>query len=102
MDYKDTNSAKTTGKEKVLVRGLVIPADWDDTGKVIAVHIATFNDDKYYVPDNQAGKELLNFIEHEVTVVGTLKAAGTKMCLTISDFFSFGKSSEEIPDEEKV
>lgn len=97
MDFNNSNSADKTGKDKTLIRGLVIPADWDETGNVVAVSIATFNEAKYIVSDNQAGKELLDFIEHEVAVVGTLKVAGTKIYLTISDFFSFGNKSGTVP-----
>jgi len=90
MDLEDSNSANKTGKDKIFIRGLVIPADWDETGKVVAVSIASFNENKYFVSDNPTGRELLNFIEHEVAVAGTLKVAGPKMFLTISEFFSFG------------
>ncbi|MDF1591261.1 MAG: hypothetical protein P1P89_07080 [Desulfobacterales bacterium] len=98
MELRHSNNADKTGEEKIVIRGLVIPADWDDTGNVVAVSIASFNEDKYLVTDNPAGKELLNFIEHEVTVVGTLNVVGTKIYLTISDFFSFGSNSGLTPD----
>jgi len=99
MELRHSNSADKTGKDKILIRGLVIPADWDETGNVVAVSIATFNEAKYFVSDNPAGKELLNFIEHEVAAVGTLKVAGTKRVLTISDFFTFGSQSGQTPDD---
>lgn len=99
MDFKNPNSTDKTGNDKILVRGLVIPADWDETGNVVAVSISTFNEAKYIVTDNQAGKDLLNFIEHEVAVVGTLENAGPNMYLTISDFFSFGSKSGQTPDD---
>ena len=99
MNLKNSNSADKTGKDKILIRGLVIPAEWDKDGKVVAVSIATFNEAKYFVSDNPAGKELLNFLENEVAVVGTLKSAGAKVYLTISDFFSFGNKSGEVLNE---
>jgi len=98
MELRHSNRADKSGKDKILIRGLVIPADWDETGNVVAVSIATFNEAKYLVSENQAGKELLNFIEHEVAAVGTLKVAGTKMYLTIFDFFCFGCRSGRTPD----
>lgn len=99
MELRHSNNAVRTGEDKVLIRGLVIPANWDKTGNVVAVSIATFNEAKYLVSENQAGKELLNFIEHEVAAIGTLKFAGTKMVLTISDFFTFGSQSGQTPDD---
>jgi len=95
MDLKNSNSANKIGKNKVLIRGLVIPAGWDEAGNVTAVSIATFNEAKYIVTNTPAGNELLNFIEHEVAVVGTLKTTRANTYLTISDFFSFGNKSGE-------
>ncbi|MEW6672910.1 MAG: hypothetical protein AB1427_14490 [Thermodesulfobacteriota bacterium] len=99
MVLKKSKSADHASKDHILIRGLVIPAEWDETGKVVAVSIAAFNENKYYVSDNPAGKELLSFIEHEVAVVGTLKTAGARMYVTISDFYSFGNRSADVPNE---
>jgi len=99
MGVIDFKSPNRTGKDPIIIRGLVIPAEWDDAGNVVAVCIAAFNEEKYYVTDNPSGKALLNFIEHEVTVVGTLKVAGSINFINISEFFSFGTKSGQPPDD---
>lgn len=99
MDEKDFKSPNRTDREPIIIRGLVIPVEWDDAGNVVAVSIADFNEEKYYVTNNPSGKALLDFIEHEVTAVGTLDLAGSKKYFNISDFFSFGTKSGQTPGE---
>ena len=81
----------------MVISGLVIPAEWNETGEVMAVSIAAFDENKYAVVDNSAGKELLNYIGCEVLVVGSLQAAGSKRYLTLSDFFCLGAKAADRP-----
>lgn len=94
MDLKHSDSSDNAGGNNIFIRGLVIPAEWDETGKVVAVSVAAFDDKKYLVAENQAAKDLLNFVEHEVAVIGTLQTVGSRVFLTISDFFGFGSKSD--------
>ena len=67
--------------EKVSIRGLAIPSEWDKNGQVLGVTIKTFDEDEYVVADIEAIKELLTFLKKEVVVKGAVKFSEDKKFL---------------------
>jgi hypothetical protein len=63
--------------ETTTIRGIVIPAAWDEKGNVISVAIATYHEEKYLVADNIAGKRLKSLLKKKVTVDGVKKDEDT-------------------------
>jgi hypothetical protein len=59
-------------RKKLVIRGLVIPAEWDQDGRIQRVRIAAFDETEYLVADTPEGQDLIRFAQREVEVVGRL------------------------------
>jgi hypothetical protein len=59
--------------ETTTIRGIVIPAAWDEKGDVISVAIATYHEEKYLVADNITGRRLMSLLRKRVAVDGVIK-----------------------------
>jgi hypothetical protein len=69
------------GGKVITIRGLVTPADWNDEGKATRVAIATFDEDEFFVDDEQVGLQLLGFLGKAAVVRGILQETGRKKFL---------------------
>lgn len=56
--------------DSIEVRGLVVPAQWDASGKVVGVAIAGFDESEYLVSPGVQADRLLGLINKEVSVIG--------------------------------
>jgi len=63
--------------EKTTIRGIVIPAAWNEKGDVISVAIATYHEEKYLVADNIIGRNLMFLLKKKVVVDGVIKDKGS-------------------------
>lgn len=68
--------------EPVIVRGLVIPADWDNEGRIVGVFIATADEDQYFVRERDVVGPLLERLREEVILSGIVQEADGKKLLT--------------------
>ncbi len=66
------------GDSMITAEGIVVPADWDENGNVIAVAISTYEEDEYIIDcQNEKGRELLAVMRQKISVTGMIKP-GTK------------------------
>ena len=56
----------------VCLRGIVIPAAWDQNGKIISVAIATDDENEYLVETQQTVAKLMSLLRREVEVTGKI------------------------------
>ena len=54
------------------IQGLIIPVDWDEAGRVLAVAVSTFDEEEYLVEKDGKGDELLGLLRKEVEVNGVV------------------------------
>lgn len=66
-DRKQANRSKAKAKR---MSGLIIPANWDDNGKVIGVAISTAAENVDLEGRGVAGIELLKLVHKEVEIQG--------------------------------
>ena len=62
----------------ITIRGIVIPVDWDEKGKVIAAAISTHDEDEYLIERIYKGQELLDLLRREVEVRGLVREKENK------------------------
>jgi 5S rRNA maturation endonuclease (ribonuclease M5) len=74
------------GEPTVKVRGIVIPVDWDEKGKVIAAAVSTDTEDEYLIDHDHKGKELLHYIQEEVEVSGVARKHNGNKTITITKY----------------
>ncbi|MFB0564534.1 MAG: hypothetical protein ACETWK_02510 [Candidatus Aminicenantaceae bacterium] len=64
----------------ITIKGIVIPADWDQKGNPVSVAIATHTEEEYLVSNDLNGRELFNLIKNVVEVTGFAREiAGIKI-----------------------
>ena len=74
------------GDNLVSIRGIIIPADWDEKGNIVAVGISTYDEVEYLIENNEKGKELLAFIRQQVKVSGEVRQKRGKKIITINEY----------------
>lgn len=66
--------AKRTGADILAtITGLLIPADWDEKGNIIAAVISTYSEEEYLIDQDSKNEELLTFVRQRVKVSGLLR-----------------------------
>jgi len=68
------------------ISGVIIPADWDQDGKVIGVAISTYDEDEYRVEEQVRGQELLQHVRKGVEVVGWAGVEKGKKKITVKSY----------------
>ena len=71
--------------ETITIRGILIPNAWNEKGDVVAVVIATYNEEKYLVSDKKMIQKLLSFLRKRVVVNGTVNRQDTHRTIDIKD-----------------
>jgi len=66
--------------------GVIIPADWDDKGNVMAIAISTRTEEEYRIKMDHNGEKLKAFLHREAEVSGFLRREKNKMVLVIEHF----------------
>lgn len=57
----------------VIIKGLIIPADWDEEGEIIAIAISTYSEEEYLIDRNPKGEELFAFVRQGAKIIGLVK-----------------------------
>ena len=73
-------------KESITIRGIVIPVDWDEKGKVVAVGISACDEQEYLVYRDHKGVELLHYLQEEVEVSGVMRESSNKKIITVRKY----------------
>lgn len=55
------------------LRGLLVPASWDERGKTTAATVSTYFEEDYLIDQNPLGEELLVFVRQRVKVIGFVR-----------------------------
>ena len=55
------------------VTGLLIPADWDEKGNIIAAVISTYSEEEYLIDQDAKNDELLTFLRRRVKASGLVR-----------------------------
>ena len=69
-----------------VIRGVVIPMDWDDQGNVVRIAISSHDETEYMVEKEGKGLELLAFIRREVEVGGRISEEDQKKVIQVKKY----------------
>ncbi len=61
---------ESDGGERIEIRGLIIPVEWDRDGRVIGVVLSTFDEQEYRVETSGSAKGIDHLVGREVMVTG--------------------------------
>ncbi|UCD87227.1 MAG: hypothetical protein JSV01_05555 [Desulfobacterales bacterium] len=65
------------------IRGILVPADWDEEGNVLAVAVSTLTENEFVIEPDSKGQELLKLLRKDIEVTG-LVGKGRKDRRTIA------------------
>lgn len=66
------------------IRGLVMPTDWDEDGKITGISISAFDEQEYPVCLDTKGKKLISLVRREVEVDGLFIEKGEQRFKVLS------------------
>ena len=84
------------------IEGLIIPNQWDDTGKTIGIAIHTNKEEVYLVAHNRMESELLNYLHLKVAVKGKImeRLDGNKL-IHVSSFQTILEEFNDNPEKQQ-
>jgi len=68
------------------IKGIVIPAAWDQAGNIISLAIATDDEDEYLIDTRQRITKLISLLRQEVVVNGTIKQTGKNKIIRVKSY----------------
>jgi hypothetical protein len=74
------------GGKIITIRGIVIPVDWDEKGKVTAAALSAHNEEEYSIDQDYKGEELLHHIQKEVEVIGVVRKNNRKKIIAVQKY----------------
>lgn len=77
-------------KKMQTIKGIPIPSAWDESGNVIAVAIAAFDEQKYLVAENAMAHKLRHCLQKPVTVEGKILKEDNKITIVVKKFKTDG------------
>jgi len=70
-------------KTDIRMKGIIIPAKWDSTGKILAVAISTHGEKEFLICNNPRGKELFGCLHELVCITGCFRKIKGIRCIEI-------------------
>jgi len=77
---------KKAANNMVKIAGIVIPFDWDERGKVVAVAVSTFDEEVYLVDNREKGAEMLDLLREQVEIRGEVRNEDYKKVITVKKY----------------
>lgn len=77
-------AANQGGQETI--RGVVVAHELDEEGEALTVAVAAAGGQRYLVDAEGQGAELLNFVDAQVEVTGTVRRAAGELQLSVIDY----------------
>jgi hypothetical protein len=82
-------------KNLVAIRGVIIPAGWDEEGNVTEVAISAQNEIEYRIELAAKGRELMGLLNREVEASGTVFENKHGTTIAITEYNLLGKSRKQ-------
>jgi len=76
------------------IKGIVIPAAWDQNGKIISLAIATDDEQEYLIETRQIFTKLKSLLREEVVVTGTIRQTEKNKIIEVK---SYSRRQENMP-----
>jgi hypothetical protein len=70
----------------IRLKGIVIPAAWDNKGDISALEIAGYDEKKYRVADDLIGRRLRQCIHERIVVEGVIEKTADRATIYVKGF----------------
>jgi hypothetical protein len=72
-------------EDLITVRGILVPVEWDESGRVLTTAVSTDQEDEFVIDDNK-GEELRVHLRAEVEVTGRLRESEGRRIIRVKKF----------------
>ncbi len=86
ITLKGGDEKRKAGHHFITIRGIVVPADWDEKGNVVSVAVSTYDEVEYLIENHEKEKELKAFIREEVEVRGILREGKNRLIIKVKEY----------------
>ena len=86
MTLEGGDDKRKAGNNLVAIRGIVIPADWDEKGNITAVAVSTYDEVEYFIENHEKAEELKAVIREEVEVHGILREGKNRPVIKVKEY----------------
>jgi hypothetical protein len=76
------------GTHTVILKGIVVPVDWDEAGNILSLAIATNTEEELRIRNDTNGKKLFNHLREQVEVLAEISDVAGEKILHILEFHS--------------
>ena len=73
-------------RNRLFLKGLVVPSMWDNSGNITGISLAAFNEEIYPIVNNEKGKELINYIGKKVEIEGDMDPVTGQKKIKVNSF----------------
>ena len=77
------------------IKGIVIPAAWDQNGKIITLAIATDDEKEYLIDSRRVVSKLIHLLRQEVVVTGTINQTRKNRYIQVKSYCRRYRDSEK-------
>lgn len=70
----------------ITIRGLIMPVNWDERGKVTAIAASTFDEEEYLLEYNKKIDQLFSLLRKEVEVTGYVREEEGEKVMMVKKF----------------
>ena len=79
--------------QKIVVTGIIMPSNWDETGRIIEIALYTNTEDVYTVEQNRLTQELIKLMHKKVEIEGKIrKHLDEKKSIAAQNYIVLGKT----------
>jgi len=75
-----------TKRKSVSIEGVVVPAEWDADGNIVAIAISARDEKDYGVAKHGKGNELMKLIRKDVMVTGEVTEESGKRIIQVEKY----------------
>ena len=73
-------------EDLITVRGILIPVEWDDNGRVLTTAVFTDQENEFVIDNNNKGDELCVHLRAEVEVTGRPRQSEGRRIIRVQNF----------------
>jgi hypothetical protein len=70
----------------VCIKGIVIPAAWDQNGKITSLAIATNDEQEYLIETRRMVAKMISLLRQEVVVTGTISQTHKNKIIKVKSY----------------
>jgi hypothetical protein len=73
-------------KREITIRGTVLPAEWDNNGRITSIGIGAEDEEDYIIFLDKIGEKLFKLIDRKVEAKGTVKNVYGDLVFTVHEY----------------